>query len=88
MHDYHEQLPGYDPRQLLVDGCVECEARSRDLGFAIAKLDPERFARAWRRAQQDAAGDDDELGPVSRCERPLLQVLWAVRQQLDLVGVP
>lgn len=80
-HAYHDQLPGYDPRQILVDGCHECEERSKDLDLAILKLDEQRWIDACNRAKQYALADvldDTTTGPISDAERPLLRVLWAV----------
>ena len=90
-HDYHEGLPGYDPRQLLHDGCEECEERSRDLSIAITRLDPERFAHAWRRAYDQYAtrgGGYEATGPISSAESPLLAALWGIQIQLERRGVP
>lgn len=90
-HDYHDALPGYDPRQILHDGCAECEQRGANVGDAICRLDTERFARAWRRAYDDyaTAGEGYEAtGPISEAERPLLFALWAVQIQLERRGVP
>lgn len=89
-HDYHDALLGYDPRQLLVDGCAECERRGKDVALSITSLDPPRFCRAWRRAYDLAAsrGNHAAVGPVSSCEAPMLDALWAVQVQLERLGVP
>jgi hypothetical protein len=82
MHDYHQALPGFDERQILHDGCAECEHRGKDVPVALANLDSARFEKAWERA--GAFWNDDELAlTVSRAERPLLDVLYAVRVHLD-----
>ena len=83
MHDYHENLPGYDPRQIWHDGCAECEERGERIG--IASLDSSNFARAWRRAI-----DWNTVGAnaVSHAEAPMLNALWAVQVQLERRGVP
>lgn len=86
MHDYHEALPGYDPAQILYDGCDECAARATYNDHGIAKLDMDNFARAWHRA-----ADWNTTGtgtPISSVERPMLDVLWSIQLQLERRGVP
>lgn len=82
-HDYHDSLPGYDPEQLLVDGCRECEARASSFTHGIDMLDPARFARAWHRAHVWQASG---LPNVSRAELPMLAALAAVQYQLAAAG--
>jgi hypothetical protein len=86
-HDYHEQLHGYDPAQILVDNCGECEARSEYSDHGISSLDSDRFEAAWKRAAAwfRAGGVWEE---VSDAEVPLLAVLWSVQVQLERLGVP
>jgi hypothetical protein len=85
MHDNHETLSGWNPLQLLVDSCDECEARGRLDDHGIPYLDAERFAAAWQRA---ADWNRTDLGGISITEAPLLNVLWAVQVQLERLGVP
>jgi hypothetical protein len=75
-HDYHEGLPGFDPQQILVDGCLECETRSRWSDHGICSLDRERFAEAWVRAHQ---WHMKRLDNVSDAELPLLETLASVQ---------
>lgn len=84
-HDNHATLPGYDPDQLLHDGCAECEERGADPGLAIAYLDHERFGRAWERAATLQARG---LPGGSRAELPMLRILAAVEVQLERRGLP
>lgn len=86
MHDYHDALPGYDPEQLLHDGCTECEARATYCDHGISKLDSQNFARAWRRAYHWNVGGTGTQ--ISDAERPMLTVLWSVQLQLERRGVP
>ena len=79
-HAYHDELPGFDPRQILKDGCEECEARSKNLRVAINMLDEENFKRAWMRAKAWESYQD--VGRVSDAERPLLEILYAFRNQV------
>lgn len=88
VHDNHASLLRYDPRQILVDGCRECEQRAQEVDVAISLLDTERFAQAWRRAYdfEAANGNWQAVGPVSNTERRLLGVLWVVQLQLQRAG--
>jgi len=82
-HGPHESLPGWNPGQVLADGCRECE--SRTIAGAIGRMDSETFARAWERATE---AERDGLAGVSGAELPLLAALWAVAVQLSRRGVP
>lgn len=88
-HDYHDALPGYDERQILHDGCGECEYRAENVERAIANLDQHRFEKAWRRAYNEFAFEGaPDGGPRSRAEMPVLTALWAVMLQLERRGIP
>jgi hypothetical protein len=89
-HDYHEGLENYDARQILHDCCKECEHRGKDLVMALAHMDNNTFAKAWKRSYDWLAstGDYDAVGPVSFAEVDLLNVLWGVQVQLERRGVP
>lgn len=81
-HDYHQQLPGYDERQIWFDGCGECEHRSDlirrgDARSAIGYLDQNNLRRAAQRSDDWATGKD--IGPTSVAERPLLELFDVVR---------
>jgi hypothetical protein len=82
-HDYHDNLPGFDPQQILVDGCRECEQRSRRADHGISTLDLERFPAAWRRAWQWHTQGLDNL---SDAEQPLLVTLSSVQIGLARAG--
>lgn len=82
VHDYHEGLEGYSPRQLLVDGCGECEARGADVVLALSHLDRPSYARAWARA---ALRNRGQLRDGSRAEAELLRTLGAI---LNRGGIP
>ena len=43
-HDYHDALPGYDSRQLLHDGCGECERRGIGRLDRSSELDSSQFS--------------------------------------------
>lgn len=84
-HDAHEAVPGYSPAQVLADGCGECRYRSEHPDVAVAHMDPQSFATAWKRA---AAWQRDGLGDVSAAEVPVLRVLWALAVQFERLGFP
>ena len=86
-HAYHDNLPGYDSRQVFKSGCRECELKG-SLPEAMCHLDEERFAYAWKRAA-DWNRDSSTIGPVSDAERPLLETLWSIQVMLQRVcGLP
>lgn len=85
VHAYHEQLDGFDPRQIWHDGCEECEERGERL--AIGMLDNGRFRRAWERAAEWNRYGGSELA-ISRAEAPLLNLLWSIQCHLERQGWP
>jgi hypothetical protein len=87
-HVYHDALEGFDARQILHDGCGECEHRGKDLREALAHLDSNNFHRAWRRAFDLWAshGDHNAVGPVSHAEQDLLTALWGIQVHLQREG--
>jgi hypothetical protein len=88
-HAYHESLSGYDPRQILFDGCRECGHRGKDVEVALANMDNETFARAWKRAydwQASSGGGYDATGDVSLAETAVLRALWGVQVLLQRQG--
>lgn len=82
-HDFHEELPGFSPAQILHDGCGECEQRARREDRGISSLDPDNYRRAVVRAEQL---ERDGLYDASDAEMPLLRVLAAVRYQRLAAG--
>jgi hypothetical protein len=85
MHAYHDGLPGFDPAQILHDGCDECEARGNHVDVALSHLDHDRFEAAWLRA---VTWGTDGLQSVSTAELPLLKVLWVLAVMFERRGVP
>lgn len=85
-HDYHEGLHGYHPDQIWHDGCAECEGRGAHVTYGVGTLDAERFRRAWKRAAQFNGvdcGAPDPHDTLSQCERPLLDLMWAMQLMLQ-----
>lgn len=89
-HVYHEGLEGYDPRQILHDGCPECEHRAESVERALGNMDAARFEKAWRRAydQFSSQSENVDLGSRSKAEMPVVTALWAVAIQLERRGIP
>ena len=83
-HDYHPSLPGFHPDQVLVDGCIECERRSKDLRLAITHMDDERFERACTRA---LAVERRGLDTCSATERRVYDVLAPIVARLTKQGL-
>lgn len=87
-HVFHNALPGYDDRQILHDGCPECEDRGQNIEVALAHMDKQTFARAWKRAYdwRSSTGDRNAVGVISQAEVPLLRALFAVQVHLQYAG--
>ena len=80
-HDYHQDLDGYDQRQVLHDHCAECESRGESPERALAHMDDDTFAHAWQRAADWQRGHN--VGRISEAEAGVLRVLFGVRVRLD-----
>ena len=90
MHDYHDALPGYDPRQIWHDGCKECEHRGKTVPYSVGTLDDERLRRAWTRMLAWDGGHWEGIGTMSKAELPLLRFLEQVRlvnRHLNYAGI-
>lgn len=88
-HDAHDH-PGNDPRQILKDGCPECELRGADPLMAIRHMDPQRFREAVARAitwqtQRDYV---DRIGIPSDAEARTLEIIFAVLSALRMALPP
>jgi hypothetical protein len=84
-HAAHSSLPGYDPGQILVDGCRECERRGSDAFEALTHLDVFTFQRAWERA---AEWQLHGLPTLSHAESRMLSALMGVVIQFERLGWP
>jgi hypothetical protein len=87
-HGPHEE-PGNDPRQILKDGCAECEYRAAHPMQALGHMDPSTFRRAMARAITWQTCDDNgpghyltTIGHVSHAEAPVLETIWVVMLKL------
>ena len=86
MHTYHDDLPGYDPRQIWFDGCPECEHRGQTVPSSIGTLDMNNLARAWDRTNLWCNDKWSEIGNLSQAELPLLRFLESVRNVSRMLG--
>jgi hypothetical protein len=84
-HDFHAGQPDYSAAQILHDGCGACSYRSSHPDMAIARLDVDAFAAAWKRAADWQHGS---LSDVSEAEVPVLRALWSVEVQMERLGFP
>jgi hypothetical protein len=87
VHNIHTELPGYDERQILHDGCKECEWRGDDPLRALQYIDSGRFKRALARAIEWETTDRGYELAISAAEAPLLRVLWSVALHMARTGV-
>jgi len=85
MSHYHPT--GWDQRQVLVDGCPECEERAGNPERVISLLDTGAFEAAWKRAVAWQRADSRDLN-VSVSEAATLRTLWTVALQLQRRGIP
>lgn len=78
-HDAHDHV-GNDPRQILKDGCAECERRGADPLLALGHMDPDTFRRAMARAitWQTQRNYTDTIGIPSATEALTLLTIWTV----------
>jgi hypothetical protein len=78
-HDAHDH-PGNDARQVLKDGCPECEFRGAQPLVAIRHMDPQTFRRALARAitWQTQRNYTDLIGIPSDAESAVLETIWCV----------
>lgn len=74
-HVNHADLPGYNPRQVWVDGCEACERLGRGVPFSIRFLGPTELRQATGRARRRRYVAGDPFGEYSLCETPLLDLL-------------
>ena len=71
-HAHDTSLPGFDVRQVLVDGCRTCQAVSSSPRRALVMLDDYELASAMNRSAQWNNGLSTLTGKVSVAEIPLL----------------
>lgn len=93
-HVYHDALPGFDPRNILHDGCPECEARAADpLRVGLPGLDENNRLMIWQRMRVFQFADSghtlaNEVGDfMSDCDRKLTQALYYVAIFMQRAGI-
>lgn len=74
-HAYHDELEGFDSRQIWHDNCEECEFRSQHLPSSIGYLDNNNLYRAIQRTKDWMNNKFDIIGIPSQTELPLLRLL-------------
>lgn len=72
IHIEHENLAGYDVRQIWHDGCNGCFELAQRVPLSVAHLDDFTLCRALRRAELYIAQDVDKTGKVAANEVALL----------------
>lgn len=83
-HAHHEQLPGYDPGNLLHDGCPECEARAADMLHGLLHLDHNRVRQAWADMLAEKwSGGHGISRRVSVCDWKILNALYSIAVLLE-----
>lgn len=88
MHAFHEGLSGYDERNVLHDGCEECEERSQHGLDGLLALDAANQSTLWRymRAQEWADGEGLAHQP-SGCDSRMMRLLYLVAVFLERAGI-
>jgi hypothetical protein len=87
-HVYHGDLPGYDERQILFDGCPECERRGEDPRLALSHMDVLTTRRALARAIEWQTGSvDSAYLAISDAEARTLETLWIVAIGMARAGL-
>lgn len=78
-HTYHEHLPGFDPRNIMHDGCPECEERAKDPATGIMKLDVQYVITLWARMMNLKWGGGYRMSVdwvVSECDHRLMTYMY------------
>lgn len=79
MHALHERLPDFDPRNILHDGCDECEERAQKPLDGLTYLDHRNFRQAWAdMLEAKWSGGKGLDRNVSRCDWLLMNALYTV----------
>lgn len=63
-HSYHPNLEGYDPGNVLHDGCDECQRRASDPARGYLELDASNQLQLWQDMKRVRFGK--QSGPVGR----------------------
>jgi hypothetical protein len=90
-HVYHDMLPGYDGRNVLHDGCPECEERAKDGIEGVLALDDSNVRALWRgmMATRWSGGPGlEEDRRLSRCDSRLYNQLYYVGILMERAGIP
>jgi hypothetical protein len=84
MHAYHDRLPGFDPGNVLHDGCQECEDRATSPLNGLLHLDHHRFRQAWADMLEEKwSGGSGLARKVSVCDQQLMSALYSIAVLLE-----
>jgi hypothetical protein len=87
-HACHTALEGYDERQILFDGCEECEERGKDPRLALSHMDVHTVRQALARAVEWQTGSVDSAHlAISNAESRTLETLWIVAVGMARAGL-
>lgn len=79
MHAPHDALPGYDPGNILHDGCEECEERAAAPLLGLTALDHRNFRQAWADMLAEKwSGGEGLSRNVSECDYRLMGALYTI----------
>lgn len=89
MHAYHDNLAGFDQRNVLHDGCEECEQRAADpLGQGLPALDHKNRLKLWHDLRAYRFGSVDQDGRnISRCDLRLIDCMYSIACFLERAGI-
>lgn len=84
-HTYHEGLVGYDERNVLHDGCRECEDRAREPLTGLCNIDEPSFARLWDDMTAIRWGTTSRMPRerISSCDLALIHALYTFAVLLE-----
>jgi hypothetical protein len=83
VHAYHDGLAGYDPSNVLHDGCEECEGRAADGIQGLQALDETNFARLLNKMVDAEFIDDRYPETISHADATLCGTLYAIAVLLE-----
>lgn len=90
-HFLHDALPGYDERNVLHDGCPECEYRAVNGIAAMYAVDDQNLITLWERMLVISNGKGENLGwQISACDMRMmdqLEYVHEISERLTKLGV-
>lgn len=87
-HSYHPSLDGYDERNVLHDGCPECDRRAADPLRGVLELDEFNRLKLWRDMRRAKFGESEPLGRnTSRNDWELIDALYLIAVFMERAGL-